>query len=95
MIVSIQLTSTSHSTNGGSSMTLRDVDLDTALTISAALRKLPHADVEAVVVVENLPTAKHPARPSHKPQPARIGAALALASWLRGLGMARPEALAR
>ncbi len=92
MNVSIQLTKTAHSSNAGKSMTLRDVDLDTALAISAALRDLPHADVEAVIVVENLPVAKRPARPSHKPQPARAGG---WAGWLRGLGMPLPATLAR
>jgi len=95
MNVSIQLTKTALSSNAGKSMVLRDVDLDTALAISAALRDLPHADVEAVIVVENLPTAKRPARPSHKSQAARHGAGQGLFGWLRGLGLPVPGALAR
>ena len=87
MNVSIQLTKTAHSSNAGKSMTLRDVDLDTALAISAALRDLHNADLEAVIVVENLPTAKRPARPSHKPQTAHRVAGLGWAGWLRGLGL--------
>jgi hypothetical protein len=89
MSVSIQLTKTAHCANAGKSIVLRDVDLDTALALSAALRDLPHADVEAVIVVENLPVAKRPARPSH--QPARTG----WAGWLRGLRLPVPAMLAR
>lgn len=85
MNVSIQLTKTAFSSNAGKSMVLRDVDLDTALAISAALRDLPNADVAAVIVVENLPTAKRPARPSQQPQRARTAAGLGWAGWLRGL----------
>ena len=92
MNVSIQLTKTARSSNAGKSMILRDIDMDTALAISAALRELHNADVEAVIVVENLPTATRPARPSHKPQRAR--AATGWAGWLRGLRMPSP-ALAR
>jgi hypothetical protein len=97
MNVSIQLTKTAFSSNAGKSMVLRDVDLDTALAISAALRELPHADVEAVIVVENLPIAKRPARPSQQPQRARTGAGLGWAGWLRGLRplAGLPSALAR
>ena len=95
MNVSIQLTRPAHSSNAGESMVLRDVGLDSALAISAALRELPRADVEAVIVVENLPTTKRPARPSHKPQPARAGAGQGWAGWLRGLGMPLPAGLAR
>ena len=93
MKVSIQLTKTAHSSNAGKQMILRDIELDTALAISAALRELPHADVEAVIVVENLPTATRPARPSHKPQRAR--ASMGWAGWLRGLRLPMPAALAR
>ncbi|HET7868052.1 MAG TPA: hypothetical protein VFL86_26900 [Burkholderiaceae bacterium] len=95
MNVSIQLTKTAHSSSADKSMVRRDVDLDTALAISAALRDLPHADVEAVIVVEELPTAKRPARPSHRPQRARTG--MDWAGWLRGLRhlAALPTALAR
>jgi hypothetical protein len=90
MNVSVQLTKTAHSANAGKSMVLRDVDLDTALALSAALRDLPHADVDAMIVVENQPTAKGPARPSHPP--ARAGART---GWLRGLRMPVPAMLAR
>lgn len=95
MNVSIQLTKTAHSSNAGKSMTLRDVDLDTALAISAALRDLTNADLEAVIVVENLPTTKSPARPSRQPQRAHAG--LGWAGWLRGLRplAGQPSALAR
>ena len=92
MKVSIQLTKTAHSSNPGKQMVLRDIELDTALAISAALRDLSNADVDAVIVVENLPTAARPARPSHKPQRAR---SLGWAGWLRGLRMPMPAALAR
>ena len=85
MNVSIQLTKTALSANAGKSMILRDVDLDTALAISAALRELPNADVEAMIVVENLPTTQRPARPSQQPARARTGAGLGWAGWLRGL----------
>ena len=95
MNVSIQLTKTALSSNAGKSMVLRDVDLDTALAISAALRELPNADLEAVIVVENLPVAKRPARPSHKSQRARAGAGLGLFGWLRGLGLPVSGTLAR
>jgi len=95
MNVSIQLTKTALSSNAGKSMVLRDVDLDTALAISAALRELPNADLEAVIVVENLPVAKRPARPSHKSQPARAGAGQGLFGWLRGLGLPASGTLAR
>jgi hypothetical protein len=93
MNVSIQLTKTARSSNAGKSMILRDIDMDTALAISAALRELQNADVEAVIVVENLPAATRPARPSHKPQRAR--ASMGWAGWLRGLRMPTPAALAR
>lgn len=92
MNVSIQLTKTALSSNAGKSMILRDVDLDTALAISAALRDLPHADVEAMIVVENLPTTKRPAR---KPQAAHRGTGQGVFGWLRGLGLPVPGALAR
>jgi len=95
MNVSIQLTKTALSSNAGKSMVLRDVDLDTALAISAALRELPNADLEAVIVVENLPTAKRPARPSRKPQDAHRGASQGLFGWLRGLGLPVSGTLAR
>lgn len=93
MNVSIQLTKTAHSSNAGKSVILRDIDMDTALAISAALRELHNADVEAVIVVENLPTATRPARPSHKPQRAR--ASMGWAGWLRGLRLPTSAALAR
>lgn len=95
MNVSIQLTRTAQSSSAGKSVTLRDVNLDTALALSAALRDQPHADVEAVIVVENRPAAHRPAHPSHKPQAARAGAGLGWAGWLRNLGMPLPGALAR
>lgn len=93
MNVSIQLTKTAHSSNAGKSMVLRDIDMGTALAISAALRELQNADVEAVIVVENLPTATRPARPSHKPQRACVS--MGWAGWLRGLRMPTPATLAR
>ena len=95
MNVSIQLTKTALSSNAGKSMVLHDVDLDTALAISAALRGLPHADLEAVIAVENLPTAKRLARPLHKPQAVRHDAGLGLFGWLRGLGLPVSGTLAR
>jgi len=91
MNVSIQLTKTAHSTNAGKSMVLRDIELDTALAISAALRELQDADLEAVIVVEKLPTALRPAT-SRKPQRAT---GRGLSGWLRGLRMPSPAALAR
>ena len=96
MNVSIQLTKTAFSSDAGKSMVLHDMDLDNALAISAALRELPQADVEAVIVVENLPTAKRPARPSQQPQRARPGLGW-WAGWLGGLRplMGLPTALAR
>ena len=93
MNVSIQLTKTAHSSNAGKSMILRDIDMDTALTISAALRGLQNADVEAVLVMEDLPTATGPSRPSHEPLRAR--ASMGWAGWLRGLRQPTPTALAR
>jgi hypothetical protein len=83
MNVSIQLTKTAFSSTAGKTTMLRDVDLGTAMAICAALRDLPQADVEAVVVVENQPTAKRPARHSQQPQRSRAG--LGWAGWLRGL----------
>lgn len=94
MKVSIQLTKTAHSSNAGKSMILRDIELDTALAISAALRELTNADVDAVIVVEKLPTAVRPA-PSRKPQRARPGAGFSWTGWLRGLRMPTPAALTR
>jgi len=91
MNVSIRLTKTTHSANAGKSKVLRDIDLDTALAISTALRELPNADVDAVIVVEKLPTATRPAA-LRKP---RRAANRGLVAWLRGLRMPLPTALAR
>jgi len=91
MNVSIQLTKTAHSTNAGKSVILRDIELDSALAISAALRELPDADLEAVIVVKKLPTA---ARPASARTPQRA-AGRGLSGWLRGLRMPSPTALAR
>jgi hypothetical protein len=90
MNVSIQLTKTAHSPDAGKRTVLRDVDLDTALAISAALRELHQADLEAVIVVENLPTAKRPVRAAAKPQHAGF-----LSGWLRGLRPAMAPVPAR
>jgi hypothetical protein len=48
-----------------------------------------------MIVVENRPTAKRPARPSHKSQAARQDAGLGLFGWLRGLGQPVSGTLAR
>jgi len=95
MNVSIQLTKTAHASNAGRSTVVHDISLDSALAISAALRGLKNADLEAVIVVENLPAATHPARPSHKPQRIRAGDGSSWSGWLRGLRMPLPAALAR
>jgi hypothetical protein len=78
MNVSLQLTQTAHSANAGKSLMLRDIDMDTALAISTALRELPQAHLDAVILVENLSTT---APALHKPKLARTGR---LSGWLRG-----------
>lgn len=75
MNVSIQLTKKAFFSTKGTTTMLRDVDLGTAMAICDALRDLPHANVEATIVVENQPTAtsRRPARPSQQPQRVRTG----------------------
>jgi hypothetical protein len=77
MNISIQLTKTAPSSNAGKTLMRHDIDMDTALTISAALRAMPNVDVEATLVVENLTSAK---RPSRRPQKLSL-----FANWLHHL----------
>jgi hypothetical protein len=93
MNVSIQLTKTAHSSSAGKSMILRDIEMDAAVAISAALRGLPDAGMEAVIMVENLSNAPRPTGPSHKPR--RAHASKGWAGWLRGLRLHTPATLAR
>jgi hypothetical protein len=58
MNVSLQLTKTAPSFNAGKCMVLCDVTFDTALAISTSLRDLTHADLDAVILVEELLIAK-------------------------------------
>jgi hypothetical protein len=90
MNVSLKLTRIANSTLAGTHITLRDIDIDTALALSAALRALPHADVEATIVVENLPSTQHTVRPT--PKTPRAGL---VSTWLRHLRLLDPAALTR
>jgi len=64
MNVSIQLTQTTRSSNAGKCTTLRDVDLDMALTISVALNEQPGAGLESLIMIEG-PGASHKLLASH------------------------------
>jgi hypothetical protein len=90
MNVSLQLTKTASSSNAGKTVMLRNIDMDTALAISASLRATPNANVEATLVIENLAPTKRSVRTARKPQ--KVGL---IAGWLRSLRPAAAPALAR
>ena len=77
MNVSIQLTQTTRSSNAGKCTTLRDVDLDMALTISVALNEQPDAELESLIMIEG-PAASHKLLASH------TGTFPCWTGWLRG-----------
>ncbi|HET7863271.1 MAG TPA: hypothetical protein VFL86_02590 [Burkholderiaceae bacterium] len=83
MNVSIQLTKKAFFSTMGTTTMLRDVDLGTAMAICDALRDLPHANVEATIVVENRPTAASSRHARHSQQPQRVRAGVGGADSLR------------
>jgi hypothetical protein len=52
MKVSIHLTKNTGPAGAGKEVVLRDLDLDTALSISTALNGVERADVESLIVIE-------------------------------------------
>lgn len=72
MKVSIQFVRSAGPVGGLKDVMLDDVELDTALAISAAVRELEGADVDPVIVVREArgPAGALPARPA---QPGRFG----------------------
>lgn len=69
MKVSIEFSRPASAAGVCKDVVLDDVELDTALAISAALRGLEHADVDPVIVVRELRGGV----PARRAQPGRIG----------------------
>jgi hypothetical protein len=65
-------------------MTLRDVDLDTALAIRAAVRGLPGGCIDAVIVAE-IPHMTQAARAARQQHAIHVGARRAWAGRPHGL----------
>jgi hypothetical protein len=77
MNVSMQFIQTARSANAGMSTALHEVDLDMALTLSAALTGQQDAELETLIVVEGTDT------PPHRLLTAHAGALPSWAGWLR------------
>ena len=83
MKVSIHLTKTTGSSASSRGMTLRDMDLDTALAIRAAVLGLPGGCIDAVIVAE-IPHVTQAARAARQQHAVHVGARRAWAG--RGHG---------